>query len=183
MTKPDSVELNEEEKTILKSGKPILRQQKDSEAGSGVAIQDIAAPEEYVWKVIMSHHRYAEWVKNIDQCNVYKRDGRLLYIGMLTSFLMFKSQLYMIHRIQRPLGYISWTLDRSRTSDLDDVIGYWRISQISDNPPRTRLEYGSAIVAGGMPDFVIAFLTRDSLLDGTAWVKEQTEIAWQASQD
>ena len=179
---PQAINLTKEESQTLDSNMPVVRQAKEEQAGSGIAVQDIDAPPEYVWRVILSHHMYAEWVKNIDKCHVYKKKGRLWYISMLTSFLWVKSQLYMIHRIQRPMGYISWTLDRSRTSDLKDVTGYWRISTIDDEPNRTRLEYGSQIVAGGVPDFVIDFLTRDSLLDGTSWVKQQAEAAWQKSQ-
>jgi hypothetical protein len=180
---PDAVELSKAEKSALRAGKPVFRASNDSKSGGGVAIQDINAPEDYVWKVILSYDRYAGWVKTIDKCAVYKRKGRLVYIDMLTSFFMIKSQIYLIHRIQRALGYISWTLDRSRSSDLHDVIGYWRITQISEHPPRTRLQHASSIVAGSVPDFVVDFLTKDAVLDGTAWVKEQAEKAWQADQD
>jgi hypothetical protein len=179
---PEKLTLSEKESQILLKGKPVVRQSTKGQAGSGIAVQDIDAPAEYVWKVILSHDRYGEWVSNIDRCHVYKKVGRLWYIDMLTSFLWFKSQLYMIHRIQRPMGYISWTLDRSRTSDLQDVTGYWRITPFPGDSSRTRLEYGSQLVAGNAPDFVIRFLTRDSLLDGTAWVKKQSEAVWQTKQ-
>lgn len=178
---PESIEVTSEETKLLDLNKTVVRQSKNGQAGSGIAVQDIDAPSEYVWKVILSHNRYSEWVKNIDRCHVYKKEGRLWYIDMLTSFLWVKSQLYMVHRIQQPMGYISWSLDRTRTSDLKDVTGYWKIYAVEGKKNRTRLEYGSQIVAGGVPDFVIEFLTHDSLVDGTQWVKSQSEAAWQRS--
>jgi hypothetical protein len=79
------------------------------------------------------------------------------------------------------MGYMSWTLDRKRTSDVKDMIGYWLVSEIDGQPNRTRLEYSTELVVGGVPDFIVNMLTKDSLIDGTAWVKLRAEKKHQAS--
>jgi len=73
---------------------------------------------------------------------------------------------------------MSWELDRGRTSDVIDLIGYWRIEEVSQNPIVTRVEYATEMVVGRFPDFIVNFLTRDSLTNGTEWVKERAEEEW-----
>ena len=76
------------------------------------------------------------------------------------------------------MNYMSWTLDRNRTSDVRDMIGYWLVLESPDNPNKTRLEYSTELVLGGVPDFIVNILTKDALVDGTAWVKKRSEEAF-----
>ena len=78
------------------------------------------------------------------------------------------------------MNYMSWTLDRNRTSDVRDMIGYWLVLESPDNPNQTRLEYSTELVLGGVPDFIVNILTKDALVDGTAWVKQRSEEAFKA---
>ena len=57
--------------------------------------------------------------------------------------------------------------DYSRLSDADDLIGYWRVEQIQDSPPLTRVDYATDMKLSGVPDFLASYLTKDALINGT----------------
>lgn len=175
---PELLSLTKEEDALLKSGDAVLRQSETNESGSGVAVQLVAAPASLIWDLILKYDQYKEWVKNVDDSKVYRVFGDQLFVEMDLSFWWIESKLYTINTLDRKKGYMSWVLDRSRTSDVIDLVGYWRIEQISEEPALTRVQYATEMVVGGFPDFIVSFLTRDSLTDGTAWVKERAEEEW-----
>ncbi|MEE2904247.1 MAG: SRPBCC family protein [Myxococcota bacterium] len=175
---PDPVKLTADEKAQLNKGEPVLRQSKDDSGGAGIAIQTIDAPPSVVWKTILAYDKYKDWVDNVKSCKVYKKSGILWYVEMTSKFMWVSSTLYTINRIRKKMNYMSWTLDRNRTSDVRDMIGYWLVLESPDNPNKTRLEYSTELVLGGVPDFIVNILTKDALVDGTAWVKKRSEEAF-----
>ena len=180
---PEDVPLTEEEQQRLYSGKIVIKRFDTPRAGSGIVFREVNAPPAAVWKIILSFEMYPKWSDNISQCDVVRRQGRIWYVEMLTRFLWVTSKLNFIHRIQRPMGYVTWTLDRSKKSDIRDLVGYWRVSESSQGPNFTRLEYGSQVITHNVPDFVVDFLARDTLIEGTEWVKEQAELAYKRDQE
>jgi ribosome-associated toxin RatA of RatAB toxin-antitoxin module len=172
------VKLTAAEQAKLAEGKPVLRQSQSAEGGTGVAVQEIAAPAEAVWETILNYPRYKDWVENVVSCTVYRKEGTTLYLDMQTSILGIRSGMYTRNVVRKDQGYMSWTLDYSRKSDVNDIVGYWRLETLSAEPPRTRLEYSTQLMVSGVPSFLVSYLTRDSLVEGTAWVKKQAEAAW-----
>ena len=175
---PELLKLTPDEDTQLKEGNAVLRQSEDNESGSGVAVQLIAAPPSLIWETILRYDQYKDWVKNVDDCKVYRNVGDQIFVAMDLSFWWIHSKLYTINTLNKPKGYMSWELDRGRTSDVIDLVGYWRIEEISKSPALTRVEYATEMVVGRFPDFIVNFLTRDSLTNGTEWVKERAEEEW-----
>ena len=97
---------------------------------------------------------------------------------MQMSVLGIKKGIYTVNDVRRDKGWMAWTLDYERKSDVQDMVGYWRVEQVSSNPPRTRLDYSTQMKARGVPDWMVKLLTKSSLKDGTRWVKERAEEAW-----
>ena len=178
LSAPELLKLDEKETVVLKDGDAVLRQSEDNESGSGVAVQLISAPASLIWDTILRYDQYKDWVKNIDDCKVYRSVNDQGFVAMDLSFWWIHSKLYTVNTIAKEQGYISWELDRTRTSDVIDLVGYWRIEEISKEPALTRVEYSTEMVVGRFPDFIVNFLTRDSLTNGTAWVKERSEQEW-----
>ena len=175
---PELLKLDEKETALLKKGEAVLRQSEENESGSGVAVQMISAPASLIWDTILRYDQYKDWVKNIDDCKVYRSVNDQIYVSMDLSFWWIHSKLYTVNTIHKNQGYMSWELDRTRTSDVIDLVGYWRIEEISKEPALTRVEYATEMVVGRFPDFIVNFLTRDSLTNGTEWVKERSEEEW-----
>jgi len=172
---PAPVKLTAEERASLESGKHIERHTKGSDGGSGVAVQYIQATPQVIWQTILSYHRYKDWVKNVVKCSVYKREGDELYVDMQTSVFGFKSQIFTKNIVNKAEGYMAWTLDYDRKSDVNDLVGYWRVEPVAELPGTTRLEHSSNIKLKGVPGFLVNYMTRDALSEGTAWVKREAE--------
>ena len=178
LKKPDALKLTEAEREKVEKGKTIQRYRRGEEDGWGVAVNFVDAPAEQVWDTILAYDRYHDWVKNVTSCTVYKRSGQTLYIDMQMSVLGIKKGIYTVNDVRRDKGWMAWTLDYERKSDVQDMVGYWRVEQVSSNPPRTRLDYSTQMKARGVPDWMVKLLTKSSLKDGTRWVKERAEEAW-----
>jgi ribosome-associated toxin RatA of RatAB toxin-antitoxin module len=175
---PELLKMTPDEQALLKEGNAVLRQSETNESGSGVAVQFIAAPASLIWDTILRYDQYKDWVKNVDECKVYRSVGNQLFVAMDLSFWWINSKLYTVNTLNKTKGYMSWELDRGRTSDVIDLVGYWRIEEVSTSPSLTRVEYATEMVVGRFPDFIVNFLTRDSLTNGTEWVKERAEEEW-----
>ena len=174
-SKPAALRLTAAEQAAVGRGEPIVRSQKNSGGGSGQAVQYVNAPASHVWDVILDYGKYPSRVDNVVSCRVYERAGDTLYVDMKSSIVGFKTVIYSKNLIHRDEGWMAWSLDYRRTSDVKDLTGYWRVEQIRDQPPLTRVDHASNLAMTGVPGFVVNYLTRQSLVDGTAWVKASAE--------
>ena len=174
---PDALKLTDQEDAKVSDGETVQRYVRGEEDGWGVAVNIVDAPAAVVWDTILSYDRYPDWVKNVTSCTVYKKSGDQLYVDMQMSVVGIKKGIYTINTVKRDEGWMAWTLDYSRKSDVQDMIGYWRVEQVSSNPPRTRLDYSTQMKARGVPNWLVKLLTKKSLKDGTRWVKERAEEA------
>lgn len=172
---PPAVVLTEEDRSKLAAGKHVERHSKDENGGSGVAIQYIKASPSDIWATILSYHRYKGWVKNVVDCSVYKKEGNDLYVDMQTSILGFKSRIFTKNTVRKDLGYMAWSLDYERKSDVNDLVGYWRVEPVKDQPGITRLEHSNSVMIKGVPGFLVNYMTKDALSEGTSWVKREAE--------
>ena len=69
--------------------------------------------------------------------------------------MMMTVEYYVKHRLNREEGYVTWTLDYSRYSDLDDSTGYWYMYPSPDNPGKTRVEYTIDVrISGWVTKFI-----------------------------
>jgi hypothetical protein len=174
-SKPSPIALTAAEKGKLAQGAVVQRQSSGKDGGSGVAVQYIFATPDEVWDTILDYDRYADRVKNVASCSVYRRDGSDLYVDMQNSVFGIKFGLYTVNHVYRDQGYMTWELDYSRTSDVGDMIGYWLVAEVQTDPPITMLQYSTEMQLSGVPDVLVRYLTRESLVDGTAWVKKVAE--------
>lgn len=174
---PAAVALSPEEEARLQAGEAVLRQRQGDSGGAGVAVQLIEAPAAVVWDTILRYDKYDDWVKNVTSATIYRSEGEVFHLDMQLSILGFKSGMYTVNTVRRDQGYMSWTLDYDRRSDVDDNVGYWRVEQLREEPPLTRLEYSAEMRMSGVPEFIVSYLTRDSLPEGTGWVKQRAEEA------
>lgn len=172
---PDAVILSASDIESLIQGEVLLRTNQGKDSGRAVAVQYIEADINRVWDVILDYSQYPSRVSNVKSCEVYKRSGETRYVGMVSSIMGFSVGVYTVNTIQRSQGYMAWTLDYSRTSDVHDMIGYWRLEKIQDSPPITKLEYATEIQMKGVPSFVASYLSQGALKEGTQWVKKYAE--------
>lgn len=173
--KPAALQLTASERDMVNKDEPIVRSQKHDGGGSGQAVQYINAPAEVVWDVILDYDKYPARVKNVVSATVYERSGTRVYVDMRSSIMGFKTAIYSDNAVHRGEGWMAWSLDYRRTSDVKDLTGYWRVEQLRVDPPLTRVDHATNLAITGVPGFVVSYLTKQSLVDGTAWVKAAAE--------
>jgi hypothetical protein len=173
---PPTVTLSEADKATLAAGKVLLKQQQVESGGRGVAMMDIHAAPERIWSKITDYAHYPQMVDKVAECSTYRVSGDHTFTRFVLSVMGTKVEYFIDHTVRPDLGYLTWTLDYSRKSDLDDSVGYWRITPLTSSPVLTRLEYSVDIrFTGYVPGFVADMISRKGLTDATSWVKRESE--------
>ena len=174
---PSAIVLSTEQKVSLQKGEPVFQRVRaaNSDKGKGVAVQYIHASADRVWDTILNYPRYPDWVANVTSSTVYRKEGENWYTALISEVMFIEFGVYTHNRVRKEQGYMFWTLDYSKRSDADDLLGYWRVEQIQDNPPLTRVDHATELLLTGVPDFLLEYLSQDALLNGTKWVKREAE--------
>jgi ribosome-associated toxin RatA of RatAB toxin-antitoxin module len=175
---PPTVSLTADELERLAAGEVVKRQIKYADGGRGVAVQDIQAPVDVVWDRILDFPAYPRMVDNVQECEVYARSEHELKARFVIGALMMSIEYYIDHEVHVDDGWLTWTLDYSRQSDLDDSVGFWRVEPLADRPGYTRLFYSVEVKPSGwVPGPIEDYLTDSGLTKATAWVKRESEAA------
>lgn len=174
--KPTKTPLTAAETKKIKSGIPILKQVKQGNGGRGVAVMDIDASQEKVWNVITDYKKYPTYIPELKTTENYSVTSQNIYTKFILSSMMMTVEYYVKHNLFKDEGYVTWTLDYSKESDLDDSTGCWFLYPSPDNPGHTRVEYTIDVrISGWVPGFVQNILAERGLEDATKWVKKAAE--------
>ena len=174
---PQPTALSAEEAQVLSSGKAVRRQVRSDSGGRGIAIMDIKADPEKIWDVIVDYKGYPNWIEDLDRTQIYGGDKASGYLVEFELGVFGMDITYFIdHDFYPDKGYLSWQLDYSRESDIDDSTGYWLVYPSPDNPGHSRLEYSVDLrLKGWIPGVVENMRANKGLTMATAWVKKQAE--------
>ena len=175
-TNPQKATLSASEKTTLSQGKAVLKQVQEGNGGRGVAIFDVSASEQDVWNVITSFKSYTSYIDELAKCERYGTKGNEILVDFVISSWGFDVQYYIKHDYQPTKGYMTWTLDYTRESDLDDSTGYWLVYPSPLDPNKTRVEYSVDLrIKGWVPGFIQTMLAETGVENATKWVKREAE--------
>jgi len=174
---PSPTALTKEEKVILSEGKAVRRQVRGDSGGRGIAIMDVRASKDKIWKTILDYSKYPNWIDNLDTTNIY---GGTAEKGYLVSFdlsvLGMDITYFIEHSLNSTAGHMTWQLDYTKESDIDDSTGYWLVYDAPDRPGFTRVEYSVDLrLKGWVPGIVENMLAKKGLVLATSWVKQQAE--------
>ncbi len=174
---PPAIELSEADLARLEKGKPVMVPVQEGDTGGrGMAVQDVAAAPHVVWGRIVSYDRYPDWVKYVDECETYEKQGHHIKTRFQLSGLGFSYEYYIDHVYRPDRGYMTWTLDYDRQSDLDDSVGYWFVEPHPSKQGWTRVYYSVELaLKKQMPEFIIEIATKKGLKEATGWVKREAE--------
>lgn len=171
---PAKVTLSADDEAKLAAGQMVQKQGQSGNGGHAVAFMNINATPDKVWSKITNFASYPSWVENVTKCQVYKKEGSNIFVEFGLSVMGINVGYFIRHDYQPTQGYMTWALDYSRQSDLDDSVGYWRVTPLS--PTQTRLEYSVDIrFKGWIPGFVQDMISTKGLTTATSWVKKQSE--------
>lgn len=176
---PPIPELTEDDLEKLAEGKTVRKQQKDdSGGGRGVAVQDVHATPDVVWSRITKYDKYPEWVDGVLECEVYENTGEHIKARFKIGAMGTRVEYYIDHVYHPDEGWMTWTLDYTRESDLDDSVGFWRVVPLPDKPGWSRVYYSVEVrLKGWVPGFIETMIAKKGLTQATEWVKRESEAA------
>jgi hypothetical protein len=176
---PPAVPLAADDATRLAAGELVLKQVRTGNGGHGVAFMDISAAPAAIWSRIVNYGKYPEWVDNVKACEVYRRDGANIYTRFVLDPMGMNVEYFIKHTYNPTAGWLTWTLDYDRLSDLDDSVGYWRVTALpaaANGVARSRLEYSVDIrFTGWIPGFAQDMISKHGLTNAVTWVKQRSE--------
>lgn len=173
---PPALALSDDELGRLAKDELVLKQLRVGNGGRGVAVMDIHATPQVIWSRILNYGMYPRWVDNVEACEVYKKEGPYIFTRFVLDPMGMTVEYFIKHTYDAKGGWLTWTLDYSRQSDLDDSVGYWRVTPLTADPPRSRLEYSVDIrFKGWIPQFAQDMIAKSGLTNAAAWVKKQSE--------
>lgn len=173
---PPPLVLTEKEKARIESGKSAMRQLEGEGGGRGMAIFRVDATPDVVWAVINDFGSYPKWIDEVKKCEIYKKEGGKIDVAFKISSFPVTIEYFIAHDYDMANRWGTWTLDYNRESDLDDSVGFWRVTPVEGDPNRSMVEYSVDIkIKGWVPDFVRELLVDKGLKQATNWVKVQSE--------
>ncbi len=174
---PSPTKLSTSEVATIKSGKAVRRQVKNDSGGRGIAIMDVKADPDKIWATILDYKAYPDWIDKLDKTSIYGGNPETgLKVKFELSVIGMDVIYFIDHSYHKDKGYLTWTLDYTRESDLDDSTGYWLVYASPDTPGATRVEYTVDMrLKGWVPGFVENMLAKKGLTMATSWVKKQAE--------
>ncbi|MAA79949.1 MAG: hypothetical protein CL916_11900 [Deltaproteobacteria bacterium] len=171
--KPTKTVLTDKEISRIKSGEAILKQVEQGDGGRGIAVMDVDASQEKVWNIITDYKKYPTYIPELKTTENYNVTPDNVYTKFILSSMMMTVEYYVKHNLFKDEGYITWTLDYTKESDLNDSTGCWFLYPSPDNPGQTRVEYTIDVrISGWVPKFVQTILADRGLEDATKWVKK-----------
>jgi hypothetical protein len=180
---PPPLKLSDGERAKLATGKPVFRQMEDAAGtgGRGMAVFYVDAPRTTVWSVIADFKSYPKWIDDVKETKVYGKQGSEAAVQTVDVFMkigrMGVSVEYFIrHVFHHDAHWMTWTLDYGKESDIDDSVGFWRVTPMAGEPQRSIVEYSVDLkVKGWVPGFIKDALLDSGLKAATRWVKVQSE--------
>jgi hypothetical protein len=101
------------------------------------------------------------------------------------SIIGFKLEYFVRHLYRPSIRTLTWTLDYDRQSDLEDTAGYWSVVPLDKEGKVgdwSRVFYSVDLrIPAWVPQLVVNILNTQALTTATAWVKTQSERAYQTS--
>lgn len=175
---PPRVTLSEEEEARLGQGEAVLTTLEEKSGGRGTAVRDVKAPPEVVWDRIGAFDQYPDMVPRMTESEVYYRNGNDLRVRMVIRVMGLRYEYFIRHDYQPENGFVTWTLDYDKLSDLDESVGYWAVLPHPSEPGQSRVFYSIDMkTRGWMPGFVRRMVARQGLEEATGWVKTESEKA------
>jgi len=181
-----SLLLSASDEARLRSGRAV-QQALDSDDGASrrlIMVQDIKAPCAVVLGRIVDFENYPRMVSGVNSLATYAtdtKDGVTITKSFYEiSAVHLKLQYYMTHYFDPKERCMTFHLDYSRRSDLDDSVGYWYVEPTGRTTSRVFYSCECKL-RGWVPPPVYSLLTKEALTKATAWVERESVRAYRES--
>ena len=126
--------LSASEQASLAAGKSVQKtvELENSQGARALASFHVAASPEVVWACINDIRAYPRMVPGVSAIDVYaesaSRGAKLTSAKYTIALLGYKLSYYVAMRYDPRASCMTFKLDYSRLSDVDDAVGYWHVA-------------------------------------------------------
>jgi ribosome-associated toxin RatA of RatAB toxin-antitoxin module len=181
---PPAIVITPDEQAVLNSGKPVMRALGGDGGGRGLAVFLVQAPPAVTWKVINNFAAYPSYIKEVEVCEVYRRDGENADTRFVLSAMGINVEYFINHRVNHAGKWMTWTLDYTRQSDVNDSVGFWRVNEVPGQPNQSQVEYSIDVsLKSWVPGFVRDLMVDNGVKTATTWVSQNSEKRWKRDQE
>mmetsp|Transcript_35550 Transcript_35550/g.74663 ORF Transcript_35550/g.74663 Transcript_35550/m.74663 type:complete len:291 (+) Transcript_35550:83-955(+) len=168
-------DLTAAEKASVDAGNPVQKTvQFDEGVGArAVAVFHVDAPPDVVWSCITDIRQYPRMVPGVAETSVYgtsktRSGGQHTLVKYTLALLGYRMTYFLDIWYEPKQNSMTFRMDYTRLSDLDDTIGYWHVEPTDTG---SRVTYSAALILRGWwPKPVVNMLLSTSLGRATSWV-------------
>ncbi len=175
---PDKIFLTDEEVQQLKEGKAVFKKHIIGDSKRAVVITRVKADTATIWSVIKDFNSYPEWIDDIKSAQIYRQEENSIYVRF-DAEIPYSGNVTWYVRHDYPIDareWGTWTLDYDRLSDIDDSVGFWRVSKDPDDPAYSFVFYSTSLkLKTWVPQLIVALIVKSRLEQSTKWVTTQSE--------
>ena len=133
----------------------------------------------------MDLEQYGTMVDNVQQVANYESSTRGSTRTIKSTYdvavLHLKFKYYMEHHYDPQQNCMTFNLDYSKRSDIDDSVGYWYVQP--SGRASSRVYYSCECkLRGWVPGPVYSMLTKEALGKATTWVSRESLSEWKRQQ-
>ena len=110
-------------------------------------------------------------VSNVTECEVYEM-ARTPRLGSFWAQRQ-RAEYFIDHTFYPDKNYLTWTLDYSKESDLDDSVGFWYVQPFRRNQGGHDFYYSVDVQLKGWCWLIENMITKSGLSKATSWVNER----------
>ena len=176
-SEPPELTLTPALKQSLEAGEVVYLRQAIDDAERGVAVFRVNAPVQTVWSVIRNFRSYPQWIDDIDEVEIYLVRDDFIFVRFTAGGAFGKTTWYVEHEYPRDdRNWGSWRLDYDYRSDIDDSVGYWRVTPVIGQDNVSEVVYSADLrLSGFIASLFEESLIDSSLKDASIWVKREAE--------
>jgi len=184
---PPSVLLSASDESRLRAGRPVMQAvvADDGVSRRMIMVQNIPAPSSVVLGRIMDLNKYDQMVSGVDSNVIYASTNAGSVQSVKSTYeisaLHMKFKYFVEHNYDPAARCMTFHLDYSRRSDIDDTVGYWYVAP--EGRASCRVYYSCECkLRGWVPAPVYNMLTKEALKKATTWVSTESVREYRASQ-
>jgi hypothetical protein len=174
---PKPVVLSPAERTAVERGDVLLREMAGRKDGRRQVVFTVEAPPERVWAVIANFAAFPRYIDEVKSAVVVEEGADGTVVAFTVSQAGVTLTYYVRHRYDAAQHEGTWTLDYSKESDLDDSIGYWRVTPLAGGT-RSLVEHSTHVaLKTPLPGFLRDWIADNSLRGTGGWVRKHVTAA------
>ncbi len=174
--KPVAPKLTDAEQVKLDAGESIYKVITVNGQKQGLAVQDIQATPDAIWNTILNFKKYPKMVDKLKETEVYAASSTTPKVRFKVGSMGIYYEYYIKHRVNRAQNYVTWHLDYTRDSEIDDSVGFWLLEAHPTKPGVQRVYYSlKMLLKGWVPGAVKNYMQKQGIKTATKWVKKYSE--------